>query len=455
MASKKILLIIDSDRFAFPLLRYLTTNAKVFSWKIKVGTMFDAHIADAIKAESYPTALEFVEFKKLPDCDQAIKKSDLVIGLLQDATLLHIADRCINYRKTLISPARLNRQMALKKTQAKENNTLILMDCGFSPGLDHIIAKKAIDNIHSRGGKITSFKTFSGTFFSEAGENPLQFKLSEPVADLLSWGKHNNRQLVDGRMQHIPCHRLFERGQPMRIRDEEHTMIPEGDSLYYRKIYELTDAHTVLRGKLVPKGFDRFWNVLVKLGMTDTTSKIDFAGEASFLKLVDSMLPTALTETVEERLHQYTGADSDDIEKLKWIGLFDDRPWSEVPHETSPGQYLQQLLIQKLTMQGDDKDTAIMEHHLGYEFRDELFELSATLVIEGDNARDSAMAKVTGFTCGAAAKSVLLGSITNKGLHIPILREIYDPILNELEEQGIAFHVNDKKTQAAVSQSLA
>src|SRR5690606_38254523 len=117
---------------------------------------------------------------------------------------------------------------------------------GFSPGLDHIIAKKAIDNIHSRGGKITSFKTFNGTFLSESSdENPLQFKLTEPVAEVLGWGKHNNRHLINGRMQHIPCHRLFERSEPVMIHEREHRMIPEGDSLYYRKIYELADTHTV------------------------------------------------------------------------------------------------------------------------------------------------------------------------------------------------------------------
>ncbi|MDQ2658290.1 MAG: hypothetical protein M3Y60_12785 [Bacteroidota bacterium] len=450
MANKKILLIIDSDRFAFPLLHYLTANAKLFSWKIRIGTMFDDRVADGIRAENFPVALEFVNFKKQQDCDQAIKKSDLVIGLVQDATLLQIADRCIAYRKTLISPARLNRQMALKRTEAKENNTLILMDCGFSPGLDHIIAKKAIDNIHSRGGKITSFKTFNGTFLSESSdENPLQFKLTEPVADVLGWGKHNNRHLINGRMQHIPCHRLFERSEPVMIHEREHRMIPEGDSLYYRKIYDLANAHTVLKGKLVQKGFDNVWNALVKLGLTDSASRIDFIGEASYLTLVDSLLPIHPTATVEERLQQYTGADTEVIEKLRWLGLFDDRPWDEVPRESSPAQLLQLLLVQKLTMHPDDKDAVKMEHHLAYEFRDELFEFTATLVIEGDNARDSALAKVTGFTCGAAAKSVLLGSITNKGLHIPILREIYDPILNELEEQGIAFHVNEKKTQTA------
>src|SRR5688572_5784003 len=153
MAAKKILVLLDSDRYSFPLIRFLSENAKIFGWKIKLGTLFDSRIADRIRQETLPTALEFVNFAKMPECEQAIKKSDLVVAIAADALLLQIADSCINYRKTLVSPARLTRQMALKKSLAKENNMLILMDCGFSPGLDHIIAKKAIDNIHSKGGK--------------------------------------------------------------------------------------------------------------------------------------------------------------------------------------------------------------------------------------------------------------------------------------------------------------
>ncbi len=364
--------------------------------------------------------------------------------------LLQIADSCISARKTLISPARLTRQMALKKSSAKENNALIIMDCGFSPGLDHIIAKKAIDNIHTRGGKITYFKTYSGISVAESSDpNPWDFKLTEPATEILGWGRHNNRHLLNGRMQHIPAHRLFERSEPITIRDIHSLMaIPEGDSLYYRKIYNLVDAHTVVKGKLVSKTFDQLWKILVKLGLTDSTSKIDFASEGSFYNLLDSLLPPSPNTSLEERLKEYTGAEEEDLEKLKWLGLFDTTPWNDINREMTPAHILQYLLEKKLTLLSDDRDRVMMEHHLGYELRDETFEMTATLILEGDDEKSSALAKVTGFTCGAAAKSVLLGSINVKGLHIPTIREIYDPILNELEDQGIAFHVTDRSFQS-------
>jgi saccharopine dehydrogenase (NADP+, L-glutamate forming) len=132
------------------------------------------------------------------------------------------------------------------------------------------------------------------------------------------------------------------------------------------------------------------------------------------------------------------------VEKLRWLGLFD----ASVPadqKDMTAATMLLQLLEAKLTPLGDEQDQAIMEHQLSYEFRDEHYEFRATLVSKGDNVRDGALAKAIGLTCGIAAKSFLLGSITVKGLHTPVIREIYDPILNELSDLGVAFHVEEKK----------
>lgn len=107
------------------------------------------------------------------------------------------------------------------------------------------------------------------------------------------------------------------------------------------------------------------------------------------------------------------------------------------------------MFEEKLRPLPEDRDCLIMEHHLSYQLRDESQELTATLVLRGENEKDSAVARVIGYTCGAAAKSILSGLVKVKGLHIPIVREIYDPILNELEEAGIAFHITEKKMQTA------
>lgn len=445
MTSKRVLLLLSSDRYAYPLLRYLSDEGKIYGWKIRVGCMFDSGMAARLTRHKYSVQPEIFSVTKMQECEQAIKKTDLVIGVVTDSHLLQVADACILYRKSLISPGALNRQMVSRKAAAKENNILMLLDCGFSPGLDHITAKKAIDNILAKGGRITSFKTYSGSFAPDATGNPWGFRMVEPVAELLNMGKQTNRHLREGHLQHIPYHRLFERAESITAHNmPEMVAIAAGDSLYYRKIYGLTDAHTVVKGKLMPGRFDRVWDVLVKLGVTDTASRIDLNADGPAYSFLDAFVPYAESHSLEERLMSYSGASSAEIEKLKWVGLFD-IPMPSDQKEVTPGMVLQELLEQRLSALPEDQDLIIMEHYLSYEFREEHYEFRARLISRGDHLKEGALAKAIGLTCGVAAKSFLLGSISAKGLHTPVIREVYDPILNELSDLGVAFHVEEKK----------
>lgn len=455
MAAKNILLIADSDRNVHPLLEYLLADAMLFGWRVRVGVLFDPETYNNLKEAGF-NQLEVTELKDFKECDRMIRKNDLVIAIAQDHQLLDIADSCIAHRKTLVSPSRLTRQMALKKQAAKERETLILMDCGFSPGLDHIIAKKAIDNIRVKGGIISSFKTYSGALHSETAKtDSLDLQLTEPPAEVLSWGRHNNRHLINGIMQHIPVHRLFERSEHIKIGQRSDIVaIPEGDSLYYKKIYDLDDAHTVIKGRLVSRRFQQLWNTLVRLGLTDPSSRMDMSAHRTGRAVVDSLLPFNLTGSIEERVQAYTGAGDDDIEAMRLLGLFDDDVFLLTGSEVAPSHVLLALLQQKVAMKADDKDSIVMQHHLAYELRGEYFEMEASLVFDGESEKKSALAQIIGYACGAAAKAVMLGTVKVKGLHIPIIREIYDPILNELEELGIAFHLAESRVAINASEQL-
>ena len=50
------------------------------------------------------------------------------------------------------------------------------------------------------------------------------------------------------------------------------------------------------------------------------------------------------------------------------------------------------------------------------------------------------MAKTVGLPLGIASKLILENKMVLTGLHIPIIPEIYEPVLNELHLQGIRFH---------------
>ena len=54
------------------------------------------------------------------------------------------------------------------------------------------------------------------------------------------------------------------------------------------------------------------------------------------------------------------------------------------------------------------------------------------------------MAKTVGLPLGIAAKLILQEKIKLTGLHIPIVPEIYEPVLGELEQHGIKFNKMDQ-----------
>ena len=66
------------------------------------------------------------------------------------------------------------------------------------------------------------------------------------------------------------------------------------------------------------------------------------------------------------------------------------------------------------------------------------------LVVKGQDQLHTAMAKTVGLPLGIAAKLILENKIELKGLHIPVIPEIYDPVLKELELNGIKF--NEEET---------
>ena len=57
----------------------------------------------------------------------------------------------------------------------------------------------------------------------------------------------------------------------------------------------------------------------------------------------------------------------------------------------------------------------------------------------GEDQTYTAMSDTVGLPIAICAKMILNGTIQMKGVHLPIHKEIYEPVLSELEEYGIQF----------------
>ena len=59
--------------------------------------------------------------------------------------------------------------------------------------------------------------------------------------------------------------------------------------------------------------------------------------------------------------------------------------------------------------------------------------------MKGENQTYTAMAKTVGLPVAIAALKIVKGEIRTPGVQLPISKEVYEPILKELAENGIAF----------------
>jgi saccharopine dehydrogenase-like NADP-dependent oxidoreductase len=82
----------------------------------------------------------------------------------------------------------------------------------------------------------------------------------------------------------------------------------------------------------------------------------------------------------------------------------------------------------------------VMRHEFDYARKNIETRLSSTLIVKGEDKTYTAMAKTVGLPMAIFAKLLLTGKIKNLvGVQIPIMKEVYKPVLKELATFGIEF----------------
>ena len=211
------------------------------------------------------------------------------------------------------------------------------------------------------------------------------------------------------------------------------------DSLSYRSFYGLDNIPTIFRGTLRKIGYCNAWNIFVQLGMTDDSYKLENSKNISNRDFVNMFLPNVNELSSEEILCKQFKITTDGIifKKLEWLGLFSDEKIGM--KDASPAQILQEILEKKWTLDFEDKDMIVMQHQFEYLQNGEQKKLNSSLVVFGEDPRYTAMAKTVGLPVAIATKLILNGEIKSKGVTIPTTKDIYIPVLKELEEHGINF----------------
>jgi saccharopine dehydrogenase-like NADP-dependent oxidoreductase len=323
--------------------------------------------------------------------------------------------------------------------KAKEKGVLLLNEIGLDPGIDHLSAKKIIDDIHSKGGEINLFKSFCGGLVApEYDDNPWNYKFTWNPRNVVLAGQGTAQFIRNNLYKYIPYNTLFKRVDNIEVLNEgKFEAYANRDSLSYRESYNLNEIPTMLRGTLRRPGFSKAWDVFVQLGMTDDSFELSNVSTMTCREFINSFLEYDIVQSVESKVQDYLSLDKEVMDKLIWLGLFENKKIGL--DRGTPAQVLQHILESKWSLKADDKDMIVMQHLFEYTLGGKDHKLKSSLVLRGKDQTNTAMSMTVGLPVAIAAELILTDKINMSGVKIPIDKEIYLPVLEKLKEFGIDF----------------
>jgi alpha-aminoadipic semialdehyde synthase len=372
---------------------------------------------------------------------ELIQGSDMVISLLPAPMHPPVAEECIIHKKDFVTASYESEAMRAMNDRAREAGIMILNEVGLDPGLDHMSAMKIIDDIKSRGGSVTCFSSVCGGLPApEAANNPLKYKFSWSPKGVISASQNDARYRWEGNVIQVRGQELLQAATPFvdNWPDLQLECLPNRDSLQYEKVYSIEGADTIFRGTLRYGGFSSLFNVFRNMGLFDAT----IIQNSSWEDVIDLLRnKRGGSVSVDDFVQACAGEDIDEarraIETLEWLGILGD---DTVLNSRSVVDAFCDVLESKLQYEQDERDMVAMHHRIEASFDDGSVEHhSSSLQVFGD-AKMSAMAKTVGYTTAAAADLILSGSLRGeRGLLLPTVRNIYEPILTAVDLEGISF----------------
>lgn len=446
----KTILVIGAGLSSSSLIRYLLQNSSENNWKIRVVDQ-DIELAKR-KINGHPNGIA-LSFNALDPIERKleIEKADLVISMLPARFHVEVANDCIALKTNLITPSYISPEMKALDSAAKEAGIVIMNEIGVDPGIDHMSAMRVLDDIRERGGKIHSFKSFCGGLIApESDNNPWNYKFTWNPRNVVLAGQGAAACFEEEtEYKYIPYNKLFTRLDTISIPGYgDFEGYANRDSLSYRSIYNLEGIPTIYRGTLRRPGYCRAWNVLIDLGLTEDNYKMDKSENLTPRSFINAFLPYKTGISIEDKFKEYLGDKVDLYPKFEWLGFFEHAPKMGLEN-ASPAQLLEKLLVNKWSLDPDDKDMLVMFHEFIYDLDGKRNKITSHMVNIGEDNVYTSMSNTVGLPAAICAKMILNGTLQVKGVQLPIKPEIYNPILDELEEYGVTFVEQEVNAEVA------
>ena len=437
------ILVIGSGQSSSSLITYLLN--KSFSENLHI-TVADVSLELAkIKVKNHENGTaRALNILNEAERKEAIKNANIVVSMLPAHLHINVAKDCLEFGKSMVTASYISKEMSALHEEVVEKNLVFMNEIGLDPGVDHMSAMQVIDRIREKGGKMLLFESFCGGLVApESDDNLWNYKFTWNPRNVVLAGHGGAAKFIqEGTYKYIPYQKLFRRTEILNIDGYGNfEAYANRDSLKYRSVYGLDNILTLYRGTIRRVGFSRAWNVFIQLGMTDDSYTIENSEQMSYRDFTNSFLAYNPYDSVELKLRYYLKIDQADIvwDKLSELDLFSSTKMVGLKNAT-PAQILEKILRDSWTLKENDKDMIVMQHLFGYELNGEKKQIESSMVCIGDNQTYTAMAKTVGLPVAIATLKILNGEIKTPGVQIPISKEVYEPILKELKENGIVFH---------------
>jgi saccharopine dehydrogenase-like NADP-dependent oxidoreductase len=495
----KTILLFGAGKSATVLIDYLLENAITENWKLAVVDS-DLKLAQSKVSHSQRASAFSFDINDPEERGRHIRHADIVISLLPPALHYTVAKDCIKFHRNLLTASYVDDEIKLLQPEIEKNKLLFLCEMGLDPGIDHMSAMQLIDQVHAKGGKINSFVSHCGGLVApESDDNPWHYKISWNAHNIIMAGKSGAHFLESGDEKKLSYEELFKGERKVDIPGlGKLSWYPNRDSLSYIARYGLNSLNTFIRTTLRHEDFMYGWQNIIDLKLTDETVQYITDGRTLQQLFKEHMDRNGFSEWLNQKLSErfeetrdmlenlmklveaekeakkegqkmpasFMAADKegnlqeveiDDVKnraaaflahkmheanltlrQLFFLGL-DDNETMMNKGLCSAADILQFAAEKKLALRPYDKDMIVMMHEIQSVADSQESLVRSTLIVKGENNLRTAMAKTVGLPLGIAARLILNGKIRLTGLHIPTSREIYEPVLKELEEYGIKF----------------
>lgn len=429
---KHKVLILGAGMVVQPIVDYLLEN----DIEVTVASRTFAKAEKAIGNHPNGKALAWT-INEIDQLKKLVIDHDLVVSLLPYTHHVKVAKLCIQHQTNMLTTSYVSEEMYALDAQARKAGIIMLNEIGVDPGFDHMTAMRIIDKVHEQQGKVEEFYSLCGALAApEAVDNPFKYKFSWSPKGVVMAGNNDAKYLERGKEAYKTTEDLFK--DPLQIDFPgvgPMEVYPNRNSLPYIDIYGIPEVETIYRGTFRYKNWCAIFDALKALGLTGYSeyslggkSYAQFTADVTGLESTDN-LKAAIAGKLSISLA------SPAIEAMDWLGLFSEKPVHL--EKGSPFDVLSDLMIEKMMLPKGERDMVIMQHIFTVKNTDGTSEKIRSSLLDFGDEKYTSIARTVALPAAIGVKMILDGKIDLTGVHIPIKKEIYEPILNELENLGI------------------